>query len=561
MSSGWRINIIGSMISIKKTESVWRSLAAERSDALKRGIPALFDADPERFERMALEAEGICLDTSKTALTERGLTLLQELARGAGLEEAREALFSGGHVNVTEDRPALHTALRDPSPAPLHVGGRNIKSDITETRLRMQAFSSRFRAGGLKGAGGRPLRTVLALGIGGSDLGPRMVVRALTPPGETGQVGFAANVDGVELSRALAALNPAETLVIVASKSLGTQETVKNAASARAWMEATAGETAWEWQTIAVTARPDKARELGIREEHVFPFWDWVGGRYSVWSAIGLPIALSCGWEAFDELCAGAHSMDRHFREAPVEYNLPVRLALTGVWHRSVLGYPAHAVIPYAAGLDLLPAYLQQLEMESNGKSVTADGAPVAVPTCPVIWGGVGTNCQHAFFQQLHQGPDVVPVDFIGVARPAVDPGGHHRLLMANMLAQTEALARGRSAEETRRKLRAAGLEPENVERLAPHCSFYGNRPTVSLLMHELTSQTLGALIALYEHKVFAQSVIWGINAFDQWGVELGKELAGRFLAARDKGDLDPMSRGLTDRFNAWAKPGDRFGG
>ncbi|MFP3944334.1 MAG: glucose-6-phosphate isomerase, partial [Alphaproteobacteria bacterium] len=512
-------------MSSARINDLWRRLAAEGKKAKQRNIPALFEADPERFCRMALEAAGICLDTSKTTLTDETLGLLHELARAAALEEARDALFAGRHVNATEDRPALHTALRDSSTAPLVVEGRNVREDIASVRERMRAFSERFRAGAMRGADGRPLRRILALGIGGSDLGPRLVVRALTPPGEESPIRFAANVDGAEILEALGPLDPRETLVIVASKSMGTQETMKNAATARAWMEAGAGQGAWAAQTVAVTARPDRARELAIEEAQIFPFWDWVGGRYSVWSAIGLPVALALGWEAFDALCRGAHEMDRHFRETPLERNLPVRLGLTGIWHCSVRGYGALAVIPYAAGLDLLPAYLQQLEMESNGKSVTLDGTHVLAPTAPVIWGGAGTNGQHAFFQQLHQGTGVIPADFIGVARPPADSGGHHRLLMANMLAQTEALARGRSREQTERALTARGLSAEEVARLAPHCTFPGNRPTVTLLLDRLEPGPLGALIALYEHKVFAQSVIWGINAFDQWGVELGKEL------------------------------------
>jgi glucose-6-phosphate isomerase len=549
------------MTSSAETNDLWRRLAAEGERSRQRSIPALFESDPERFRHMALEAADILLDTSKTALTDEALQLLHGLARSAFVEEAREALFTGRHVNVTEDRPALHTALRDFSSAPLQVDGYDVKWEIREVRARMRTFVERFRSGNMTGADGRPLRSVLALGIGGSDLGPRMIVRALTPPAEASPVRFAANVDGAEILEALGPLDPRETLVIVASKSMGTQETMKNAQSARAWMEAGAGPDAWAAQTVAVTARPEKARELGLTEEQVFPFREWVGGRYSLWSAIGLPVALACGWDAFEGLCRGAHTMDRHFRETPLERNLPVRLALTGIWHRSVLGHAAHAIIPYAAGLDLLPAYLQQLEMESNGKSVTIEGAPVAAPTAPVIWGGAGTNGQHAFFQQLHQGTGVIPADFIGAARPPADPGGHHRLLMANMLAQTEALARGRSREQTERALLARGLCAEDAARLAPHCSFEGNRPTVSLLLDRLEPEPLGALIALYEHKVFAQSVIWGINAFDQWGVELGKELAGRLLSARGENGIDTVSRGLIAQYNARAKPGDRFGG
>lgn len=540
---------------------LWRRLAAEGDAARRRGIAALFEAEPDRFRHMALEAAGILLDTSKTALTNGTLDLLHELARAALLETAREALFSGRHVNVTEDRPALHTALRDPSSAPFLADGRDIRQDIATVRAKMREFTQRFRAGAIRGADGRPLRTVLFLGIGGSDLGPRLVVRALTPPGMPSPVRFAANVDGAELLEALGPLDPRETLILVASKTMNTQETVKNAQSARFWLEAGAGRRAWAGQAAAVTARADRARELGIPEFNTFPFWDWVGGRYSVWSAIGLPVALACGWEAFEALGKGAHAMDRHFLEAPPERNLPVRLGLTGVWHRSVLGYQSHAVIPYAAMLDLLPAYLQQLEMESNGKTVRQDGTAVAGPTAPVLWGGAGTIAQHAFFQQLHQGADVIPADFIGVARPVADPGGHHRLLMANMLAQTEALARGRSPEETKRALLARGLAADEARRLTPHCSFAGNRPSVTLLLDRLDAEALGALIALYEHKVFVQSVVWGINAFDQWGVELGKELAGRLLAAREEGGIDHLNRGLIAEYNRRALPRDRIGG
>jgi glucose-6-phosphate isomerase len=500
-----------------------------------RRITPLFAADPERARRMSFALDDLSLDLSRTAIDDTVREALFELTRAADLEGFRRRLFAGEPVNVTEGRAAMHMALRAPADAGLRAalpGGTDDAARLAAAeRERMRAFVEGVHAGRIVGATGRRLTCVLNVGIGGSDLGPRVATEALTLSADNApmQARFLANVDGHALQAATHGLDPAATLILVASKSWTTQETAMNAAALRAWLSGALGEEAVGAHFVALSTNLAAVRAFGIPQERTFGFRDWVGGRYSLWSPVGLVIALAAGWPAFQGLLDGAWAMDQHFRDAPLERNLPVLLGLLGVWYIDFFGAETHAVLPYSQYLARFPAYLQQLDMESNGKSVTLDGSPVAAPTGPVVWGQPGTNGQHAFYQLIHQGTRLVPCDFIGVCRPAEAVGGHHDLLMANFFAQTEALAFGKSREQ----VEAEGVAPD----LAPHRTFPGNRPTSTILTPELTPAVLGQLTALYEHKVFTQGVIWDVNSFDQWGVELGKVLATRIAA-----ELDPAA-------------------
>jgi glucose-6-phosphate isomerase len=417
-------------------------------------------------------------------------------------------------------------ALRDFSGLPIRVDGHDIMADVLAERFKLLAFAEAVRDGTIHGVKGAPFSDVVNIGIGGSDLGPAMAARALSPYARPGlRTHFVSNVDGADIADTLAGLDLARTLFIISSKTFTTQETMTNAATARARVALALGESAVADHFAAVSTKLDLVQKFGIRPDRVFGFWDWVGGRYSLWSAIGLALAISIGARNFEEFLRGGHDVDRHFREAPLDANIPVLMALLGIWYRNVWGYGTHAVIPYDQRLARFPAYLQQLEMESNGKSVTRDGAPVALATAPVIWGEPGTNGQHAFFQMLHQGTDIVPIDFLVAAEPTSADPRHHALLFSNCLAQSEALMRGRTRAEAEALLRAQGLGQDEIRALAPHKVFAGNRPSSTFLYRSLTPRMLGRLVALYEHKVFVQSVIWDINAFDQWGVELGKEM------------------------------------
>jgi glucose-6-phosphate isomerase len=521
------------------TESpAWRALEAHRREIHALHLRDLFARDPARGQRLSAEGAGLRLDYSRQRVTDRTLELLLDLARARGVEAGIAALFAGETVNPTENRAALHVALRnfaaDGRPEwPLAAQGRPVMDDVAAVLAQMQAFSDAVRNGRWRGYSERPLTDVVNIGIGGSDLGPRLVCAALAPPGSRLRAHFVANVDPEELDRVLAGLKPASTLFIVTSKTFTTAETLANARAARAWLLAGLGdESAVARHFVAVTTHLEAAAAFGISKESCFAFWDWVGGRYSLWSAVGLPIALALGMEAFRELLAGAHAMDRHFREAPLAQNLPVLMALLGVWNVNFLGLPAQAVVPYRQALRHFPGWLQQLEMESNGKAVDRDGNPVDYATAPVVWGDVGTNAQHAFFQLLHQGPQPQPVDFILPLSERRDERERQRV--ANCLAQAEALMRGKTADEVRTELAAGGLTGAALDAAVPHRVFPGNRPSSLLLLPELSPATLGALLALYEHKVYVQSLVWNICAFDQWGVELGKQLAGRVQSALD---------------------------
>ncbi|CAM2193093.1 glucose-6-phosphate isomerase [Paraburkholderia kururiensis] len=473
------------------------------------------DTAPTRAERFTFTGGGLAADFSKNRITDETLRLLVQLAREVGVEARRDAMFAGEVVNPTEGRAALHTALRATDPqAPFHA-------EVKAERAKMAAFADKVRSGAWTGHTGKRIRHVVNIGIGGSDLGPKMVVHALhhlaTPDIST---HFVSNVDGADLHRALEGLNPEETLAIVVSKTFTTLETMTNARSMRDWFVASGcAESGLAKHFVGVSANPAEVVKFGIDRENVFEMWDWVGGRYSLWSAVGLSIMIAVGPAQFDELLAGANDMDRHFREAPLERNLPVLQALVGIWYRNFFGSQSYLVAPYSEALHYLPSYLQQLEMESNGKSARLDGATVDYPTSAVTWGEPGTNGQHAFFQMLHQGPTIVPIDFIAVLTPEHPLASHHAKLLANCFAQSEALMLGRTVEEARK---IAG--PDKPE-LVPHIVFPGNRPTTTLLVDALTARSLGALIALYEHKVLVQATVWNINPFDQWGVELGKIL------------------------------------
>jgi glucose-6-phosphate isomerase len=505
----------------------FQALETHAADAEQWQMRNLFAADPQRFESMSVEAAGLFLDYSKNRLDGRTLELLAALARERNVEQRRDAMFAGEKINNTENRAVLHTALRAPKGTKLIVDGQDVVADVHEVLRRMHAFTDAVRNGQWLGHTGKPITDIVNIGIGGSDLGPKMLCLALrTFAHPRLNMHFVSNVDGHDMDAALEKVDPETTLFIVASKTFTTAETMMNAQTARKWFVERAPEAALPRHFVAVSTNTEAVTKFGIDPANMFPFWDWVGGRYSVWSAIGLSVALCVGFGYFSDFLAGAHAMDEHFRTAPVEQNMPMILGLVGFWNREFLGCASVSIAPYHQDLNRFPAYLQQLEMESNGKRVTRDGAVVEVDTCPAIWGECGTNGQHAYFQMLHQGTDITPIDFIAALRPAHELHNHHTALLANCFAQSEAFMKGKTADEVRTDLQQQGLSPDEIERLTPHKTFPGNRPSNTILMDHLNPATLGALIALYEHKTFVQGVIWDVNSFDQWGVELGKVLA-----------------------------------
>ena len=496
-----------------------------------KDMRAAFAADPKRFERFSAEDDGLLFDWSKCAVDEETMRLLSELALAAGLQQRRDAMFSGERINLTENRAVLHTALRAPRGAKLLLDGEDVIAEVHDVLDAMAAFADAVRSGKAVGATGRKISDIVNIGIGGSDLGPAMATLALAPWHDGPRAHYVSNVDGAHIHDTLKGLDPETTLFIIASKTFTTIETMTNAETARKWIEAALGKAATAQHFAAVSTALDKVSKFGIAPDRVFGFWDWVGGRYSLWGAIGLPIMIAVGAENFRAFLAGAHAMDEHFRSAPLDGNIPVLLGLVGYWHRVVCGYPARAVIPYDQRLSRFPTYLQQLDMESNGKRVTLDGGVAVTPTGPLVWGEPGTNGQHAFFQLLHQGTDIIPVEFLAAAvghEPELRH--HHDLLLANVLAQSAALMKGRTLEEARAQMLAKGIAATEVEKIAPHRVFTGNRPSVTLIYRTLDPYTFGRLIALYEHRVFVEGVLFGINSFDQWGVELGKELATGLL-------------------------------
>ncbi len=488
---------------------------------------ALFAADGDRFKRLSVRFGPMLVDLSRNRITAQTVKLLVALARAARLEDKREAMFAGAPINVTEGRAVLHTALRNLSDRPVLVDGRDVMPDIRNERAKCAAFAEAVRKGILRGHTGKTFRHIVNIGIGGSDLGPAMATLALKPYAKKGlKSHFVSNIDGAHMADVLEQCDPARTLFLVSSKTFTTIETMTNARTARAWLAGKLGEAAVSAHFAAVSTNAGGVKAFGIGEERMFRFWDWVGGRYSVWSSIGLPLMIAIGARNFERFLKGAHKMDEHFRTAPLARNIPALLGLLGIYHRNIAGHATHAILPYDQRLARFAAHLQQLDMESNGKSVTLDSTPVSMPTGPVIWGEPGTNGQHAFFQLLHQGTEIVPADILLAANAHEGLPEHHDLLIANALAQGQAFLRGRTLDEARAQVLQGGKSAAEADRIAPHRVFSGSRPTTTILYPVLDPERLGSLIALYEHKVFVMGAVWNINSFDQWGVELGKELA-----------------------------------
>jgi glucose-6-phosphate isomerase len=533
-------------------EAGLRALETHRKARGPFDMRKAFADDPARFRRLSARMDDLLLDWSKCLVDQETMRLLLQLLAAAGVARRRDRMFAGEEVNVTERRAALHTALRNRSNRPVVVEGRDVMPDVNRTLERLHRFSDGVRSGAVTGATGKPFGDVVNIGIGGSDLGPAMVTRALRPYHDGPRLHFVANVDGAHIADTLKGLDPAATLFLVASKTFTTLETMTNAATARRWVAERLGEAAVEIHFAAISTALERAGRFGIGPERTFGFWDWVGGRYSVWSAIGLPVMIAIGFERFAHFLAGAHAMDEHFRAAPPERNLPMVLGLMGIWHRNVCGLASRAVVPYDQRLERLPAYLQQLDMESNGKQVGIDGRRSVTATGPVVWGEPGTNGQHAFFQLLHQGTEIVPVEFlIGGQSHEADLEAHHQLLIANCLAQSQAMMLGRTAQEAEARMRRQGMSEAEAAKLAQHRAFPGNRPSLTLAYRKLDPETLGKILALYEHRVFVEAAIWDINPFDQWGVELGKELAASLLPAVESasaaGGLDGSTLGLLE--------------
>ena len=530
----------------------WRELEDHQIAMSQAHMRDLFNRDPGRFERYYVEAAGLALDYSKNLVVDETLGHLMALARSCGLPEKIEAMFRGERVNASENRPALHTALRNMTDEPILVEGRDIMPEVRATLARMEEFVWRIRSTQWRGFTNKPFTDVVSIGIGGSFLGPKLVSASLKPYWH-GRLDchYVANIDGSHITEVLRHINPETTLFLIQSKSFRTQETLENTRVAREWFLHNGGsEERISKHFVAVTANTQEAVAFGIAEENIFPMWDWVGGRYSLWSAIGLPTALTIGMDNFRALLSGAQAMDRHFRSAPLEENLPVIMALLGIWYGNFWGADAHAILPYDHYLRGLPAHLQQLDMESNGKCVTQHGAPVDYQTGPIIWGGAGANGQHAYHQLLHQGTKLSPADFIIPLHTHNPVGNHHAILFANCLSQTQALMQGKTEAEARAELAAQGLDAATIDSLAPHKVIPGNKPSNTLLFERATPRTVGALIALYEHKTYAQGVIWDLDSFDQWGVELGKQLGkdilDRLLDGEHHGDTtDSSTEGL----------------
>ena len=509
----------------------WKALKAHQTELASLHMAKLFRKADDRFEKFSLRFEDILLDFSKNRVKKPTMKLLHELAMQADLPGWIEKMFSGERINCTEDRAVLHIALRNRSNRPILVDGQDVMPGVNAVLKHMRECSDAIRSGVWRGFTGKPITDVVNIGIGGSDLGPVMVAEALKPYSKRDlKLHFVSNVDGTQIAETLRTLNPETSLFIIASKTFTTQETMTNANSAKEWFLKAAGDKAHVVKHfVALSTNTAAVEEFGIDVNNMFEFWDWVGGRYSLWSAIGLSIALSIGMDNFEELLAGAHAMDEHFRSAPLEENLPATLGLLGLWYNNFWGADSHAILPYDQYLHRFAAYFQQGDMESNGKSVARDGQPVRWSTGPVIWGEPGTNGQHAFYQLIHQGTKLIPCDFLAPVESHNPLGDHHEILLSNFFAQTEALMCGKTADEVRAELQAQKeptLSGEQIEAIVPHKVFTGNRPTNSILFQKLTPRTLGSLIAMYEHKIFTQGILWNINSFDQWGVELGKQLA-----------------------------------
>ncbi len=537
----------------------WKDLENNYADVRGMNMREMFAADPDRFEKFSVSMNNMLVDYSKNRVTADTMKLLFDLARESGLEKARDAMFSGEKINITENRAVLHTALRNRSDRPVFVDGKDVMPQIKAVLKKMESFSGAVRSGEWKGATGKAMTDVVNIGIGGSDLGPVMVVEALKHYQKEGlNTHFVSNVDGTHIVETLKRLNPETTLFIVASKTFTTQETLTNAKTAREWLVKALGEDAVAKHFVALSTNTEEVTKFGIDPANMFEFWDWVGGRYSLWSAIGLSIAISVGFDNFVELLTGGFEMDEHFRTAPLEKNIPVILAVLGVWYHNFFGAEAYAVLPYDQYLHRLPAYLQQADMESNGKGVTKAGRPVSYTTGPILFGEPGTNGQHSFYQLIHQGTHLIPCDFIVPAISLNETGDHHPILLSNVFAQAEALMKGKTAAEVRAEFEAQGASEEKIQALLNHKIFSGNRPSNTILVEKIDPRTLGRLIAMYEHKIFVQGVIWNVNSYDQWGVELGKQLAKKILP-EIKGDTtvtahDSSTNGLINAARALRK-------
>ena len=518
------------------TLPVWQTLCQHQQSVVKLHMRDLFANDPKRFEKYSFHLDDILFDFSKHRITDETLPFLMQVAREADIENWRDKMFSGEKINITENRAVLHTALRNRSNTPVLVDGKDVMPDINAVLAQMRTFANKVRKGDWKGFTGKRITDIVNIGIGGSDLGPVMVCDALKPYANPDlNIHFVSNIDGAHLMRALEKCTPETTLFIVASKTFTTQETMTNAHSARNWfLKAAKDESHIAKHFVALSTNSKAVQEFGIDLANMFAFWDWVGGRYSLWSAIGLSIALYIGMDNFEALLTGAHEMDIHFKTAPLEKNIPVIMALIGIWYNNFFHVDTNAILPYDQGMARFPAYMQQADMESNGKFICRDGKRIQYKTGPVIWGEAGTNGQHAFYQLIHQGTQIVPADFLIPVHShyAIGKHGyaHHKILLANFLAQTQALMLGKTKEQARAELEQQGMSGEALEKLLPHKVFEGNRPTTSILFDKLTPNTLGKLIALYEHKIFVQGIIWDINSFDQWGVEYGKQIAQQIL-------------------------------
>jgi len=544
------------MTSPTSTKS-WQALQAHHENMSRAQMRDMFEKDAQRFEKFSLQSNHILLDYSKNIITAETLTHLFNLARETKLQDAIARMFSGEKINSTENRAVLHTALRNRSNRPILADGEDVMPDINAVLAQMKRFSDDVRMGQWRGYTGEAITDIVNIGIGGSDLGPVMVTEALKYYAKPGlHVHFVSNVDGTHIAETLKNLRPETTLFIVASKTFTTQETLTNANTAKEWLIHAVGDaSAIKKHFVALSTNATEVAAFGIDTRNMFEFWDWVGGRYSLWSAIGLSIAIYIGMDNFEALLSGAHDMDEHFRSAPLEKNMPVIMGLLGIWYINFFGAQTHAILPYDQYLNRFPAYLQQADMESNGKSTTRDSAGVDYNTGPIIWGEPGTNGQHAFYQLIHQGTHLIPADFIAPIETHNPLGEHHAILLSNFLAQTEALMKGKTADEVRTELKSSGLQGEALANLLPHKTFPGNRPTNSLLLQKLTPTTLGALIALYEHKIFVQGTIWNINSFDQWGVELGKQLAKAILPELQDDETvkshDSSTNGLINYYKA----------
>ncbi len=537
------------------TLASWQALEAHYQQISRRCLSDLFADEADRFDNYSLQFNEILVDFSKNHIDKTTIQLFQALAQERGLATQIHAFFTGERINSTENRAVLHTALRNRSNRPVYVDGSDVMPAINAELMHMRRFTEQVREGHWKGYSGKTITDIVNIGIGGSDLGPLMVTTALTPYAQPGlHSHFVSNIDGTHIQQTIKSLNPETTLFIIASKTFTTQETLTNARTARTWfLDSNANQADIAKHFIALSTNTKAVSEFGIHTDNMFEFWDWVGGRYSLWSAIGLPIALSIGMDNYEALLLGAHEMDEHFRNTEFDKNLPFMLAMIGIWYNNFFKAETQVILPYDQYLQFLPAYLQQADMESNGKSVTKDNLQVNYSTGPIIWGQPGTNGQHAFYQLLHQGTKVIPADFIAPIHSHNETGNQHNILLANFFAQPEALARGKSAAQVRSELDASNMTAEQIDTLAAHKYFRGNNPSNSIMLDKITPRNLGSLIALYEHKIFVQGVIWNVNSFDQWGVELGKQLANNILPELEKNrpvtSHDSSTNGLINHY------------